>query len=247
MAAKGEWRTYMTDGIKAYYNSIKNIPVLTKEEERLLLYRYKKKNDIIAKQKLINSNLKYALKFAMDYNINNTDTNLDDAVQDANLGLIKAIEEYDMSNDNRIICFANWKMLDSIQQGKATKIETVSDDYLFNNKTISENYDDVDDDNYDDVNELDDYLIDDDDCFNFDDIPSEIRNKNLVDTLMGVLTEREYDMISLYYGLHGKQKCTLDEVGEKYNLTKERVRQIIEKSKRKMRIKALVENKIYCE
>jgi len=53
-------------------------------------------------------------------------------------------------------------------------------------------------------------------------------------------------MICMYYGVNEyKKEHTLNEIGEKHNITKERVRQIIEKCKRKMRIKALVENKYY--
>ena len=42
--------------------------------------------------------------------------------------------------------------------------------------------------------------------------------------------EREADIIRLFYGLHGVPPHSLDEIGEKFNLTRERVRQIKEKS-----------------
>ncbi len=43
------------------------------------------------------------------------------------------------------------------------------------------------------------------------------------------LTEREAEIISCYFGLSGKQPMTLEEIGTRFNLTRERVRQIKEK------------------
>lgn len=56
-----------------------------------------------------------------------------------------------------------------------------------------------------------------------------------VDLALATLTAREADVISLYFGLQGRQALTLDEIGEKFNLTRERVRQIKEKSTRRLR------------
>lgn len=42
-------------------------------------------------------------------------------------------------------------------------------------------------------------------------------------------------MIRLYFGLDGEFSMTLEEIGEKFNLTRERVRQIKEKAIRKLR------------
>jgi RNA polymerase primary sigma factor len=49
------------------------------------------------------------------------------------------------------------------------------------------------------------------------------------------LTEREKDVVTQYYGIAGTQALSLDEIGEKFDLTKERVRQIREKAIRKLR------------
>jgi len=50
-----------------------------------------------------------------------------------------------------------------------------------------------------------------------------------------VLTPREKDVISLRYGLTTSEPCTLEEVGNLYNLSRERVRQIQSKAMRKLR------------
>ena len=49
------------------------------------------------------------------------------------------------------------------------------------------------------------------------------------------LTEREAEIISSYFGLNGKHPMTLEEIGEKFNLTRERVRQIKEKCIRQLK------------
>lgn len=52
---------------------------------------------------------------------------------------------------------------------------------------------------------------------------------------LSTLTEREKSVIILYYGLTGTQSLSLEEIGEKYDLTRERVRQIKEKAIKKLR------------
>jgi RNA polymerase primary sigma factor len=49
------------------------------------------------------------------------------------------------------------------------------------------------------------------------------------------LSEREAEVIRLYYGLDREHSLTLEEIGEKFNLTRERVRQIKEKAIRRLR------------
>ena len=52
---------------------------------------------------------------------------------------------------------------------------------------------------------------------------------------LSTLTQREADVIKLYFGLNGEHSMTLEEIGEKFNLTRERVRQIKEKAIRRLR------------
>jgi RNA polymerase primary sigma factor len=55
-----------------------------------------------------------------------------------------------------------------------------------------------------------------------------------IDYVLGCLSEREAEVIRLYFGLDGHQ-YTLEEIGEKFNLTRERVRQIKEKAIRRLK------------
>lgn len=56
-----------------------------------------------------------------------------------------------------------------------------------------------------------------------------------VQRALSTLTQREADVISLYFGLNGEHAMTLEEIGEKFSLTRERVRQIKEKAIRRLR------------
>jgi len=49
------------------------------------------------------------------------------------------------------------------------------------------------------------------------------------------LTDREGDVLKFYFGLEGHESCTLEEIGQRFDLTRERVRQIKEKGLRKLK------------
>ena len=55
---------------------------------------------------------------------------------------------------------------------------------------------------------------------------SEIMLKEEIDSVLSTLTHRERTIIELRYGLEGEQPWTLQEVGQKYGVTRERIRQI---------------------
>lgn len=59
--------------------------------------------------------------------------------------------------------------------------------------------------------------------------------KREVARALSTLTTRESEVISFYFGLNGHQPMTLEEIGMKFNLTRERVRQIKEKATRRLR------------
>jgi RNA polymerase primary sigma factor len=59
--------------------------------------------------------------------------------------------------------------------------------------------------------------------------------KNEIERALLTLSERESEVIKLYFGLNKEHSLTLEEIGEKFNLTRERVRQIKEKAIRRLR------------
>ncbi len=60
--------------------------------------------------------------------------------------------------------------------------------------------------------------------------------------VISILPQKEADILKLYYGLEGKYPLTLDEIGEKFDLTRERVRQIKEKALRKLKSSSKCKN-----
>ncbi len=59
--------------------------------------------------------------------------------------------------------------------------------------------------------------------------------KTEIATALSTLPEREAEVLKLYYGIATEHAMTLEEIGEKFNLTRERVRQIKEKAIRRLR------------
>ena len=56
-----------------------------------------------------------------------------------------------------------------------------------------------------------------------------------IERALSTLSEREAEVINLYFGLNKEHSLTLEEIGERFNLTRERVRQIKEKAIRRLR------------
>jgi RNA polymerase primary sigma factor len=59
--------------------------------------------------------------------------------------------------------------------------------------------------------------------------------KNEVANVLSTLSEKEADVLKLYFGINSERSATLEEIGERFNLTRERVRQIKEKAIRSLR------------
>ena len=67
---------------------------------------------------------------------------------------------------------------------------------------------------------------------------SELETESLkkdIERSLRTLASRECDVVQMYYGLNGKYPLTLEEIGEKFDLTRERVRQIKEKAIRRLK------------
>jgi RNA polymerase primary sigma factor len=79
------------------------------------------------------------------------------------------------------------------------------------------------------------------DVFRSDDIPTPESGliyeslRKEVERAISTLTQRESDVIRFYFGLNGSYPMTLEEIGEKFALTRERVRQIKEKAIRRLK------------
>ncbi len=74
---------------------------------------------------------------------------------------------------------------------------------------------------------------------NDDELPDrELISKSLrmeIERILTTLSPREADIVRLYFGLNGKHAFSLEEIGEEFGLTRERVRQIKEKAIRRLK------------
>jgi len=59
--------------------------------------------------------------------------------------------------------------------------------------------------------------------------------KNEVEGVLSTLSAKEAEVIRLYFGINCERSATLEEIGERFNLTRERVRQIKEKALRSLK------------
>ena len=59
-----------------------------------------------------------------------------------------------------------------------------------------------------------------------------------IDRVLNTLTQREADIIRLYFGLNGKKEHSLGEIGEEFNISRERIRQIKEKAIKRLKYTA---------
>lgn len=99
-----------TDAINAYLRKINKYKVLSAAEERELLKRIKE-GDMEAREALINHNQRFVFAVAKTYA---KDERVLDLVSEGTLGLIRAIDTYDMDKDNRFLSYAVWYIRRSI-------------------------------------------------------------------------------------------------------------------------------------
>ncbi|HTX74304.1 MAG TPA: RNA polymerase sigma factor RpoD/SigA [Rectinemataceae bacterium] len=93
------------DGLRAYYSAIKQIPLLTADEEKSLSSRVFA-GDESARRRLIESNLRLVVKIARGFVT--PDMPLIDLIQEGNVGLIKAAEKFDGERNVRFSTYASW-------------------------------------------------------------------------------------------------------------------------------------------
>jgi RNA polymerase sigma-32 factor len=95
------------NNIDSYIAKIEKFPLLSAEEEKKLITKFKKDNDIEAAQKLILANLRFVVKVANEYK--KFGFPLKDLIQEGNLGLMKALQHFDPEKGcNKFISYAVW-------------------------------------------------------------------------------------------------------------------------------------------
>jgi RNA polymerase primary sigma factor len=103
-----------TDSFRLFVNQASRYPLLTREEEVELAKRIER-GDLEAKERMINSNLRLVIKFASRYQGHGL--SLQDLVQEAMLGLIRAAEKFDWRRGYKFSTYAVLWIKQSIQRG----------------------------------------------------------------------------------------------------------------------------------
>ena len=130
----------MADSIKLYLKEIKDIPLLTAEQEIDLAGRIKK-GSRAARQKMIKSNLRLVINIAKRYSY--LGIPLSDLIEEGNLGLMKAVGKYNANKGYRFSTYAAWWIKQYItraiaNQGKTIRIPVYMVELLIRFKKVQE-------------------------------------------------------------------------------------------------------------
>lgn len=254
-----------------YLQEIKDIPLLSAEEEISISQRIKN-SDAEARQKLIESNLKLVVNIAKKY-LGKKLSYLD-LIQEGNIGLMKAAEKFDPNKGYKFSTYATWWIKQVINRAVSEQARTVripvyiletinkiikvsrslyqklgrepsfgeiavvlgiSDDkvreaILVNQEALSLHAQLSGDER---VNLLD--LVEDEKVLPPDDEIFLQDLKHQLEKAMHTLSLREQQILKYRFGLVGGKIYTLEEIGKKLNITRERTRQIEKKALRKLR------------
>ena len=185
------------NNLRLYFEEMAGSTPLSREREAELSKRVKE-GDLDAREKLIRANLRFVIYKAKKYQ--NLGLELSDLINAGNIGLIRAVDRYDDTLGNKLITYAVWWIRQSILKS-LKEFAKHSEDFPVYMPPIENSIPP-------DANVL-----------------RESAQAQLVSSLAS-LKERESFVITLYYGLDGNRAYTLEEIGKKLKLSRERVRQI---------------------
>ena len=103
-----------TDVLQSYISQISKYPLLTREEEQKWSRLYHEKKDRQALRILVQSNLRFVVKIASEYS--KFSSRLIDLIQEGNMGLLKALNEFNPYKGVRLITYAVWWIRGAIQE-----------------------------------------------------------------------------------------------------------------------------------
>lgn len=248
----------------SYFKDVSKESFIDAEEEARLAKRIKE-GDKDALDKLVRANLRFAISVAKQYQ--NNGLPLEDLIQEANLGLCKAATLFDETRGFKFISYAVWWIrqyillaLSNHSRNIRIPANQVSVINKINNQiskfeqehnrrpTSSEisKLMDMPRERIDELTQssirtasLDTTINDDENSTLLDIIPEEEpEDKVDVTRVLNLLTDREHDIIMLYFGI-GVPELPQDEIAKLFGLTSERIRQIKETAIKKLRKKKI--------
>lgn len=255
-----------------YLKDINKIPLLTREEENELAVKAAR-GDEKAKHKIVNANLRFVVNVAKKYQ--NRGLDLTDLISEGNIGLLTAIERFDVTKGYHFISYAVWWIRQAILKAICEKSRPIrlplnranglvqiekARKTLTGNKSEEEEIAEVAGMlNMDsahvreiirisrDMVSLDSALrpadadsatigefLEDDQYENPEQSAINMTVREDIDSVLDSLSEKEAEVLRYRYGLNGSSSMSLKEVGDVFNLTKERIRQIEKKALRRL-------------
>ncbi|AEC01857.1 sigma-70 family RNA polymerase sigma factor [Parasphaerochaeta coccoides] len=266
--------------LSIYLKEINRIPMLTHEEEYKVAKLAAEGNQK-ARNRLVESNLRFVVNIAKKYQ--NQGLPLGDLINEGNIGLMNAIEKFDVDKGYHFISYAVWWIRQAILKAISEKSRTVrlplnranelmqiqkAQKSLMNESgaeptmeeigrltqldpshvadliAISKEMVSLDAPVFTDSgnSSVGDFIQDGADSP--DDVIIDSALKEDINKVLATLSEKEMEILEFRFGLNGQHPMSLKEIGELYNLTKERIRQIekkaIERLQQPSRIKMLV-------
>ncbi|MFQ5960159.1 MAG: RNA polymerase sigma factor RpoD/SigA [Candidatus Methylomirabilales bacterium] len=257
------------EAFSAYLRRIVNISLLDKAEE-LRLARRVQKRDERAVKKLVEANLRFVVKIALQYQ--GYGLSLLDLINEGNLGLLEAARRFSPEYKVKFITYAVWWIRQSIMQALARtsgalrfpvrKIRLASKLRSLRAERLQQRGEEpTEEELAKELNlthaEIEELLQTNIPQASLEEIQGREEERGLIpagrervppaddellrksfeeeiERLLEELTPRERAIIELRYGLHGGEPMTLEEVGKRFKLSRERIRQVEEKAKKRL-------------
>ena len=116
--------TIASDSVQMYLREIGKTPLLTGNEEKELAKKIEK-NDIEARNKLIQANLRLVVSIAKRYVGRSPNLTLLDLIQEGNLGLARAVDKFDYRRGFKFSTYATWWIRQAITRALADQSRTI--------------------------------------------------------------------------------------------------------------------------
>jgi len=246
-----------TEELQYYLKDIRKIKLITHERQEEIIQLFKNKHLTVEernklKMEFVTGNLRFVITVAKLYQ--NQGLDLLDLINEGNIGLLKAIERFDPTSGVKFISYAVWWVKQSIMSSlnengrtiripsnliqeaqKKKKTEFNEDEQISAESSVTLPYCVG---LFDEINEEGDQLIDlirDPNEQNpelYLNNREEVRKR--VNAVLSVLDEREKIIIEKYFGLNGIES-NLEDLGDEFDCTKERIRQLKDKALKKLR------------
>ncbi len=210
-------------GLSRYLTEIRKFPLLEPEEEYMLAKRWKEHEEPSAARKLVTSHLRLVAKIAMGYR--GYGLPVSEIVAEGNVGLMQAVKRFEPDKGFRLATYAMWWIRAAIQEYILRSWSLVKLGTTANQKKLFFNLRKAPL-RSDSESEWQDWLAD-------DTLDQETRmaereelgdRHSLLANALDELTERERDIIQ--QRRLQDEPATLEELSQKYGISRERVRQI---------------------